>query len=516
MSSRAVQIGRRVVVVLGQLLVYILLWAGLALLIAAAGIRYYWGEITVGQMLLNLVSVETDGGGGSLVWVGIIGVGVLPVLITAAVWVWQYRRRRAPRYPGRHMRVRRSTALTRTVATGLVAAVVIGGTTAFASTVGLADYIAAANSDLDLGDYYVTPSVIDDQGARNLVLIYLESGEATLEDTDLFEKDAFAPLKRVTSEADGWKSIEDLQQYRGGGWTIAGLSGTECGVPLKGTGAAAGAAPSNDLGGDSPTYLGGLTCAGDVLADHGYTNVFLGGANAAFAAKESYLRTHGYAEVKGLEDWRAAGEPESAFRSDWGLGDQRLMANAKDEIDDLHARAERTGTPFNLSILTLDTHEPAFVFDYCPVDTEHQITSVFSCSMTEVAGFIDHMKERGYLDDTAVVIVGDHLKHLRAGDPFHEQLDDHPNRTIFNRIWVPGGADSTLRPRVDQLNLYPTILEAAGLTLDDGAAGLGVSAFRDVPTGSAQALAPEAYNALLDSLSLRFYADAWATEGGVQ
>ncbi|MBG6184402.1 hypothetical protein IWX65_002376, partial [Arthrobacter sp. CAN_A214] len=83
-----------------------------------------------------------------------------------------------------------------------------------------------------------------------------------------------------------------------------------------------------------------------------------------------------------------------------------------------------------------------------------------------------------------------------------------------NRIWIPGqDKTSTLRPGVDQLNMYPTILEAAGLTLKDHEAGLGVSAFGpNVPASSAQAMEPSAYTELLESLSPRFYAEAWTRE----
>ncbi|MHA7284420.1 LTA synthase family protein [Arthrobacter sp. TMS2-4] len=512
MSGPILHVTRRVGIVVARILAYVLIWAGLVLLIAALGIRYYWGEISVSQMLMNLVSVETDGGGGPVVWVGILGIGVAPLLMTVGIAVVQHSRRRKRHRSGGNLRSRRPPWILRTVSTALVAALVIGGTTAFVSTVGLRDYIDAANSDYDLGDYYVEPTVTGDEDKRNLVLIYLESGEATLEDDQLFEKDAFAPLKEVTRAADGWQSVEDLQQYEGGGWSMAGIVGTQCGVPLKGAGSASSSAPSNDLGGGAETYLGGVTCLGDVLEERGYRSVFLGGANSSFAAKETFLRTHGYSEVKGLTDWRAAGEPEENFRSDWGLSDERLMAKARDEIDELHAESERTGRPFNLSMLTLDTHEPVYVYDYCDVDTQNELTSVYSCSMKQVAGFVNYMKEQGYLDDTAVVIMGDHLKHMSAGDAFHEQLDDHGNRTVFNRVWVPSGDKmGKLRPRVDQLNLYPTILEAAGLTLQDHEAGLGVSAFTpDVPAGTAQALQPEPYAELLNSLSPLFYARAWA------
>ena len=515
MSGRILHVTRRVGGVMGRILLYVLIWAGLALLIAAIGIRFFWGEISVNQMLLNLVSVETDGGGGAIVWMGILGIGVVPLLITLAIAFGHHMLSRRRRRNGDDLRPRRSPWIMRTVSAVLVGAVVIGGTTAFATTVGVGDYIKAANSPYNIGDYYVEPTVTGDEQKRNLVLIYLESGEQTLADDQLFEKDAFLPLKEVTGAAEGWQSVEDFRQYDGGGWTMAGFVSTQCGVPLKGV-SSGGSSNPRDVDDDGETYLGGATCLGDVLENHGYKNVFLGGANSSFAAKDTFLSSHGYSEQKGLDDWRAAGEPESSFRSDWGLSDERLMANARERLDELHAESEETGQPFNLSLLTLDTHEPVHVYDYCDVDTENNVTSVFSCSMTQVAGFVQYMKDMGYLEDTAVVIMGDHLKHMSAGDAFHEQLDHHGNRTIFNRIWVPGQeSPGALRPGIDQLSMYPTILEAAGLTVQDHAAGLGVSAFAsEVPGDSAQALEPDVYRELLDSLSPRFYAEAWIGKRG--
>ena len=67
MSTPIGSVIRRLGGVVGLILLYFSLWAGLALLIAAAVIRFYWGEISVSQMLLNLASVETDGGGGTVV-----------------------------------------------------------------------------------------------------------------------------------------------------------------------------------------------------------------------------------------------------------------------------------------------------------------------------------------------------------------------------------------------------------------------------------------------------------------
>lgn len=513
MSEQKLQTTRRVGAALGRVLIYVLIWAGFVLLFAAIGIRIFFGKISVGQMILNLVSVQTDGGGGPLIWVGLLTVGVLPLLVTVAIILWHRSRLRKRRAAG-PARARRSPWVRRSVSTVLVAAVVVGGTTAFTSTVGVADYIKSGNSKYNVGDYYVAPTVTSDKAKRNLVVIYLESGEGTLADDQLFEKDAFKPLEDVTQASDGWQSVKDFQQYDGGGWTMSGITSTQCGIPLKGTGSVVGSGALNKLGSDVGSYLGGVTCLGDVLNDHGYQSTFLGGANGKFAAKSTFLAGHGYSTVKGLDDWRAAGDPPNDFRSDWGLSDKRLMEHARNQIDDLHAESKKTGQPFNLSMLTLDTHEPAHIYDYCNVDTKDEVTSMFFCSMTQVAGFVDYMKDKGYLEDTGVVIMGDHLKHMGGGDAFHEQLDNNNNRHIFNRIWIPGEEKKdTLRPRADQLNMYPTLLEVAGLKVKNHEAGLGVSAFTPkVPEDSSQALKPEEYKDLLDSRSAEFYAKAWAGE----
>lgn len=509
---------KRVGSILGQILVYVLIWLGITLLIAGIGIRIFWGAISVDQMMMNLVATQTDGGGGALIWIGIFAFGVAPIAITAGIAYWRYRHKKKIRENGpkenRRFRMPTGRWSSRLVPATTVAALVIGGGLVFGSSVHVTEYISAANAAHTMDEYYKSPEVTDSSQKRNVVMIYLESGEETLTDTELFEKDPFVPLKDVTSEEEGWSSIDNYQQYEGGGWTMAGITGTQCGVPLKGNGLLNGKSGLNALG-DVDSYLDGLTCAGNVLKDEGFKNVFMGGANGSFAAKDTFLESHGYDEMYDLDDWRAQGEPEDQFRDDWGLSDKRLMENAREKVDNLHAESEQTGQPFNLSMLTVDTHEPPHIYDYCNVDTEEEVTSMFQCSMEQVAGFVDYMKSQGYLEDTSVVIQGDHLKHMGAGNAFHEQLDDNPNRSIFNRVWVPGDdpRTKTMRSDADQVNMMPTILEAAGVRVRNDEAGLGVSAFSPtVPEGSAQDLSPDAYQDLMKSRSSDFYSEAWSDE----
>lgn len=504
---------RRFGSIVGTVLTYVAIWLGLVLLTAGVGIRWFWGRITVRDMMISLQNVDLPAG-YTREWQGFYGIVVAPlviVLILAACHAGHALRVRTRRLGAWDPRPRRQRRRTRALSLGLALILVVTGASVFSSSVGLADFVRASRSTMDIGDYYAAPEVTGSENQRNIVNIYLESGEQTLSDTNLFEKDPYAPLEEQTSD---WQSIEDYQQYQGGGWTMAGLVSSQCGIPLKGT-----IAPWYGGGNTAPpdsirTYLQGTTCLGDVFKQQGYKNVFMGGARAEFASKDTFLQDHGYDEVKDLDLWKNSGESEKDFRPDWGLSDQRLLDHAKDEIDRLHAESEKTGQPFNLSMLTLDTHEPATAYDYCPVDTESRLISVYQCSMEQVAGYVDYMKDKGYLDDTAVVIQGDHLKHMTSSDSFHEQLDRNDHRSIVNRVWVPGQENKRrLRPGIDQLSMYPTLLEAAGLDIRDHSAGLGVSAFTDaIPGGSAQALSPRDYRELVATDSKDFYTRAWDGE----
>ena len=134
MSEGFLRVGRRVGRWTGRGLCYGLIWLGLTLLAAGGIIRHYWGQISVGQMRMNLMSVQTDGGGGSVVWISVLVIGVLPVLVTVGIalarraWLRRARREHGTR-PPRGV-VRSASAVT-------VAAVFVAGSTSFASAVDL-------------------------------------------------------------------------------------------------------------------------------------------------------------------------------------------------------------------------------------------------------------------------------------------------------------------------------------------------------------------------------------------
>ena len=283
-----------------------------------------FGAVAPDQVLLNLPSDGGEGvGNGSLVTEAAVVCLGLPLAGLFLAWL-------ALRVPGlspRRLSPRRRPPRRRVAALPIGAFTV--SLTALLTVTGVPQYAAAMLGNGSVAPYYVTPLVDSaPDRPRNLITIYLESIENTYRDPTLFGQNLLATLDEATV---GWNSAEGLRQYPGGGWTMAGLVGTQCGVPLKSRLLLPGVNP-NEFGEQVDSYLPGAVCLGDVLAAHGYTSVFVGGAHARFAGKDTFLTGHGYDEVLGLSDWEADGR--GPLR-DLGVGVVRQSA--------LRARPRRPG-----------------------------------------------------------------------------------------------------------------------------------------------------------------------------
>ncbi|MFW6597109.1 sulfatase-like hydrolase/transferase [Propionibacteriaceae bacterium Y2011] len=475
------------------------LWAlttlALTLFMIACWIRYRFGDVGFQAIVTNLpIGGGRTVGNSSLAVEAVLVCVALPVLVvTLAAVVVRWRGRRAdtpqPGRRGRRLKVMLPIAAFTTSVTVLL------------SVAGIPNYATAVWGGHSMAPYYVDPAPQAPQTKRNLITIYLESMENTFTDADLFGRNLLAPLDAATGD---WEHYTGLQQYPGGGWTMAGLVSTQCGIPLKSEVLVPGVHP-NVSGQEVRDYLPGLTCLGDVLADHGYTNTWLGGADPQFAGKDTFLTGHGYTTVRGKQDWLAAGENPKDM-SVWGLSDARLMANAKDIVDELHSAEQ----PFHLSILTLDTHEPAGVFPGCRTADAEPMATAISCSMAAVANFLGHLSQQGYLDDTVVVLMGDHLKGTSGASAFKAEMAAADNRTLLLRVWSPDQIRFNRRSHADQFSMLATSLELLGFRLPQGRAGLGVSLIgqHDL-TGSAVALPAKEYQRLVAAPSTELYQRFW-------
>ncbi|RZA36560.1 MAG: phosphatidylglycerol--membrane-oligosaccharide glycerophosphotransferase [Lysobacteraceae bacterium] len=324
------------------------------------------------------------------------------------------------------------------------------------------DYLASSRGPDYFATHYVAPSTVavDPASPKNLVLIYVESMEAGYSSRRLFGDDLIAPLTAL-----GTSGFDAFVQVPGTGWTVAAMVATQCALPLK----RVTLFDENTQGEQVRSFLPNATCLGDILAGYGYRNVFMGGGSPSFAGKGRFLRAHHYHEVYGKEDWQAQGVPETMMNG-WGLFDDALLARARDKLDALHA----AGQPFNLTLLTVDTHEPAgHLSRSCARRGHAGLEGVLRCTAGEVAAFVSFVRERGYLADTHIVILGDHLARRNA---LSDVLERIPERTLFNAFI---GADPPPRNRSQlvHFDLLPTILEFSGFSVSGGRLGLGYSGF---------------------------------------
>lgn len=309
---------------------------------------------------------------------------------------------------------------------------------------------------------YVNPQQVRmrQEHPRNLVLVYIESLEQTYGNPSLFGSDLLAASERL-----GGYSFPSYQPAVGAGWTIAAMVATQCGVPLK---VYTEADVRHARAGKS--FLPGATCLGDLLQARGYRNVFMGGAPLSFAGKGAFLQDHGYTETWGRDEWEKAGAGPKAF-NEWGLWDDELYARAEQRLDALHA----AGRPFNLTLLTMETHNPiGFMSPYCRSRGARDFAGIVACADAQVSDFIAHLRAKGYLRDTTVVVLGD---HLAMPNPVWDKLAQvQPQRRIFN-LFVGEGMARPNRQELLPFDLYPTLAELVGLSVEGERLGLGYSAF---------------------------------------
>lgn len=324
--------------------------------------------------------------------------------------------------------------------------------------------------------HYVAPTTaaITADKPKNLVVIYLESMEATYGDDELFGRNLIRPLTDLPG-----MSFADFQQVPGTAWTMGGIVSSQCGVPLKNVFLSAKEWDAygmnygiNEVGGTIERFLPGADCLSDVLQRHGYTNVFVGGASLVFAGKGTFLRDHAYAEVYGREELLAQGLDPTLNTS--GFYDDAVFAFAKTKFQQLHA----AGRPFNLTLLTMDTHGPdGFVSRRCAAQGASSFADVVGCAAAQAAEFVRFIADNGYLADTRVVLLGD---HLAMRNPLSDVLDQAPQRTLFNRF-IGDTVPAKNRETIVHFDLLPTILDFIGLRVDGGQLGLGYTALEPAP-----------------------------------
>jgi phosphoglycerol transferase len=447
-----------------------------------------FGSVSIDQVLYHL-SFGTEGLLTSdpelltrFLWRGL----ALPVALALVLWgvdTWVRFLRAHPQTPpmpwlhrlgaglrGAGRRVLRALATTgrRALPHSLPLVVLGAGVAFFIDSFSLASYVRTYFGEDYFAGSYVDPRrlTLRKDHPKSLILIYVESLENTYSDPALFGRDLLA---RLTALKPKGISFDDYRQMTGAHFTIAGLVATQCGLPLKSVALFGG----NTQGEQVDHFLPRARCLGDILASEGYTNVFLNGSSLAFGGVGKFFRDHHYDKVIGREEWIRLGEKPETM-SGWGLHDDDLFRRARDELGVLMKRRR----PFNLNILTIDTHHPyGHLSSKCAREGREDFDGIVECTAGQVADFIEYVAAKGWLDQVAIVVQGD---HLAMGNTSYEKLLRNPHRTVFN--FLVGGDQRLVKntDTVTHFDMLPTILDLIGLTVEGQRAGLGYSAIGPV------------------------------------
>jgi len=283
---------------------------------------------------------------------------------------------------------------------------------------------------------------------KNLVLIYMESLESIYTNEDNFK--TLTPNLNQYKKNGVWFS--NLYQTPGTSWTIAGVSSSLCGTPLLSDNATHG----NDI--MLQGFLNNATCLSDTLHNAGYEQHYLGGATLEFAGKGAFLRHHAYDKVTGLDELLPDYNNKDYLTS-WGFYDDTLFDMAVDKFQTLADE----GSPFNLTLLTLDTHHPkghpsASCTPYAAID--NSILHAVHCTDQLVDRFIQRISKHPAWADTIVVLFSDHLSMRNDAEPYYPRGKERKlsfivlNSALSGQIETPG----------THMDVAPTILDLLNVT----------------------------------------------------
>lgn len=296
--------------------------------------------------------------------------------------------------------------------------------------------------------YVESPTISFKKSPKNVVYLYLESMESTYFDETLFP--GLVPnLTALQSQAI---SFSDIGQVSGTGWTIAGMTASQCGIPLV-------MPTDNDEMPTAEKFLPGAYCIGDILHNQGYQLNFMGGASLAFAGKGNFYSTHGFDRVDGLEE--LVGQlPDKEYQSAWGLYDDSLFALAKSRFDYL----AQSKQPFGLFLLTLDTHKPkGHISQSCAnveyADGSNPILNAVHCADKMAADFIQHIRQSKAFDNTVLVVGSDHLAMRNSA---WDQLQQADQRRNLLMVFAKNQSPTVIKKPGSTLDIAPTVLSMLG------------------------------------------------------
>ncbi len=343
------------------------------------------------------------------------------------------------------------------------------------------DYLVNTNYDSEVFDlYYADPSeteIIFPEKKKNLIYIFAESMEISAAEENVGGGKSFNAISELTDLAlendcfNGSDSqLNGAYALNNGTWTIAAIVSQTCGIPLR-----IDHGLSNKRG-TVTSFLPGAEAIGDILAEEGYTNVFMLGSDAAFGNRTQFFREHGNYEIDDYYHAKRVGLIPSGYFVWWGYEDKKLFSFAKEKAEQL----ANEGRPFNLTLLTVDTHfTGGYLCSECPDLFQDQYSNVLACSSAQIKEFTDWVRQQPWGDDTVIVISGD---HLCMDSVYYEDMPENYERKTYTAIINSAKQEPSRKRKYATIDLFPTTLSALGAEIEGDRLGLGTDLYSVTPT----------------------------------
>lgn len=332
-----------------------------------------------------------------------------------------------------------------------------------------------------IDDNYVYPSSVEitfPEQKRNLIYIFLESMETTYADKasgGAFDENLIPNLTRFAFEYESFNG--DSEILNGGTvlnkttFTMGGMYAQSMALPLI-----------LPIDGNAmwcqDSFFPELDGIGDVLEDNGYKNSLLIGSHVLFGGRNLFYRDHGNYELMDYYYSLNNDEIPDGYKVFWGYEDDKLFENAKKHI----LEDAQSGQPFNMTMLTVDTHfEDGYFCQDCEnLHGDNTYADVFNCSDKKVAEFVSWVQEQDFYDNTTIVLVGD---HLTMDSDFCRGVDPSYDRRVYLSI-INGAAapENDTARQYSTLDLFPTTLAAMGIEIEGNRLGLGTNLYSSEPT----------------------------------
>ncbi len=297
---------------------------------------------------------------------------------------------------------------------------------------------------------------------RNLILLYVESLENNFKDIE--GQNLIKPIEALPGF-----HVSGFRQAPGTNWSIAGMVASQCAIPLKGFD------PSDWNVFKQDQFLPSALCLGDILNNFGYEQIFLTGPEVEFAGVSKFYNTHHFDQLIGRDEVKKIIKDKDLFTSwGWGLHDDSLL----DLAYDIAVNTAKSSKLFNLTILTTDNHTPhGLPSPRCEVqERKTSIEGAVKCSSRSVGQFVERILKNKLLDNTDIVVMGD---HLFMAIPEQEKKFSN-DRTVYFK-YVRTNKVGLARTDMTHFDVAPTILDSLGLMKDNTQKfGLGYSVFAPV------------------------------------